>query len=150
MSRLVSKRLLAIALFCLTGLWTSQALSLGVCTLVASDGTLAASPDFTHLSSANSGGVHGTVTATVVGLGVTIQLLPPAVFTSAPSGGNTNISFSTQMTGTGATLISLTVGTTPISLLAGITTANIDLTATKSSGVITAGSYLADLTVRCQ
>ncbi len=124
--------------------------ALGICTLVVnSNGQLALNVNADRLSSLNSGGSAGAVTATVVGLGITIQMTPPSNFTVAPSGGNNNVSFTAQMQGSGATLLGVTLGTLSLSLNAGITNVSFDLTAQKSSGIFPAGNYSADLGVRC-
>lgn len=122
----------------------------GICTLlVTSGGTLAPNTAYTQLSSANSGGSPGTVNATVIGAAMTLQLTGPSNFTSAPSGGNSNVSFATQYSATGATVIASTGSLAPRTIALGLTFLSINLTATKSSGIFPAGSYAADVTVSC-
>lgn len=127
-----------------------SAQGLGICTLVVvTGGTMTPNASFTQLSSTNSGGSGALVTATVVGLAMTLQLTGPSNFSSAPSEGNANVSFTTEFSTTGATLIVPTANLTPRPIAVGLTTISIQLSAAKSSGVFPSGSYAADVTVNC-
>jgi|GEM_PF-675990 len=123
---------------------------LGACVLVATNGTLAPSADYTTLDSTLTGGLAGLVTATATSGTFKFSLVAPSSFTSAPTGGNTNLTFATTYSGTGATTIGSTSGATQTSLNFGITALSVNLSATKSTGVFPAGSYQADVTAQCQ
>jgi hypothetical protein len=72
----------------------------------------------------------------------------PASFSSAPSGGGTNVNFSTvyRLDGTGVD----TSGSVPQRVVNGTHPMQVDLTATKSSGIFPAGNYQGTVTVRCE
>jgi hypothetical protein len=124
---------------------------LSVCVLtVGTPGVIAPNSSYTQLSSKNAGGSAGTVTALATGTGFAITTEAPSSFTSAPAGGGTNAAFASSYSGSGATTISSTDGATQTSLNAGTTNLDVHLTATKSSGTFPAGSYSAEVLVRCE
>lgn len=124
---------------------------LSTCLLtVGTPGVLAASGDYTTLASTNAGGVSGSVTALATGGNFKISAIAPTAFTAAPVGGGDNVSFATQYSGTGATSIGSTPGTTQTTLSQGATVVSVDLNAAKSSGAFAGGAYAATVTVRCE
>ena len=66
----------------------------------------------------------------------------------APSGGGTNVNFSSvyRLDGTGVD----TSGSVPQRVTNGTHTIQVDLTATKSPGIFPAGNYQGTVTVRCE
>lgn len=77
-----------------------------------------------------------------------VSALAPAAFISAPNGGDTNVSFASvfRLDGSGLDI----PGSSPQKLTNGTHTIQVDLTATKSPGIFPAGSYQAEVTVRCE
>lgn len=123
----------------------------GACVLlVANNGLLAADTGFTVLSSSQLGGVAASVTATTTDASFDFSASTPSSFTTAPSGGDTNVTFATTYSGVGTTIIPSTPGATTTPLNFGVTVLSINLSATKSSGVFPAGSYQADVTATCE
>ena len=78
-----------------------------------------------------------------------VGLLPNAAAAqSAPSGGETNVTFATvfRLDGSGLDI----PGSSPQRVTNGTHTMQVDLTATKSSGIFPAGNYQGTVTVRCE
>lgn len=160
--RIALPRLTALlAISALAGSPASAALD-GTCTImVTKTGTLATNANASVLSSktASNGYAAASITIQPGLLGVLCSLLqvancfalsvvPPASFSSAPSGGNTNVSFNTvfRVDGSGTDQPQ----NTPVTVLNGPHSVQIDLTATKSSGIYAAGTYQATVTLRCE
>ena len=123
----------------------------GICSLlIGTNGIIAANVDYTELSSENLTGVPGVVTAITTSGGYSLSALAPGAFTAAPVGGDTDVTFTSNYSGIGTTIIPETDGATPTPLNLGLTIVTVDLTATKSSGIFPAGNYTADVTVRCE
>jgi hypothetical protein len=121
------------------------------CTLaVTSPGTLAASSNYTVLSSTQAGGSSGAVTIVSTGTAFKVSATAPSSFTVSPADGNTNTSFQAHYQATGATSIGTQLGTTQSTLNSGITNLTVDLAATKSSGVFSQGAYTSEVIVRCE
>ncbi|WP_171026352.1 hypothetical protein [Mesorhizobium comanense] len=152
-----SRVLLAAAVFaglCLP----ARAAIIGTCTImVGSSGTMMPNPTINTLSSKQAGG--SSASATVVASSLLCSLLnlldcysvsapAPAAFSSAPSGGGTNVTFVSvfRLDGSGADVS----GSTPQRIANGTHPMQIDLTAAKSSGIFPAGSYQGTVTVRCE
>ncbi|MEI9414683.1 hypothetical protein O7A61_07175 [Mesorhizobium sp. Cs1321R2N1] len=72
----------------------------------------------------------------------------PAAFSSAPSGGGTNVTFVSvfRLDGSGVD----NNGDVPQRVVNGTHAMQVDLTATKSSGIFPAGSYQGIVTVLCE
>ncbi|WP_156750991.1 hypothetical protein [Mesorhizobium sp. AA23] len=72
----------------------------------------------------------------------------PIAFTSAPSGGDTDVTFATvfRLDGSGSDI----PGSSPQRVTNGTHTIQVDLTATKSPGIFPAGNYQGTVTVRCE
>lgn len=77
------------------------------------NGILAPSADHTRLSSEKPGGLSGHVVALVTGGGYTVDIVDLSSFTSAPSGGGSDVTFTTTYRSTGATVIGATTGGGP-------------------------------------
>ncbi|MBN9218165.1 MAG: hypothetical protein J0I79_09450 [Mesorhizobium sp.] len=152
-----NRALLAAAIF--TGLCLpARAAIVGTCTImVGSSGTMMANPTINTLSSKQAGG--SSANATVVASSLLCSLLnlldcysvsapAPAAFSSAPSGGGTNVTFTSvfRLDGSGADVS----GSVPQRVANGTHPMQIDLTATRSSGIFPAGSYQGTVTVRCE
>ncbi|MEO1656370.1 MAG: hypothetical protein AAFR65_01495 [Pseudomonadota bacterium] len=120
------------------------------CTVVAdTNGTLGLNGTGTVLASTESGGSAGqaTVTATNTTFNVTIDNI--TAFTTGPADADTNTNFATTYNASGATTASGVAGATPTNLGSGITTLAVNASATKTSGIFSAGSYSLTATVRC-
>ncbi|WP_188394059.1 hypothetical protein [Mesorhizobium sp. SARCC-RB16n] len=143
----------ALAGFCLP----AQGAIIGTCTImVGASGTMTANPAIGILSSKQAGG--SSANATVVASSALCSLLnlldcysvsapAPAAFTSSPSGGGTNVTFATTYRlDSGVS----TAGSTTQKLVNGTHTVQVDLTATKSSGIFPAGNYQGMVTVLCE
>ncbi|MDQ0330810.1 MULTISPECIES: hypothetical protein [Phyllobacteriaceae] len=134
----------------------------GTCTImVTKTGTMTTNANASVLSSktASNGYAAASITIQPGLLGVLcslVQLLncfalsvvPPASFSSAPSGGGTNVSFSTVFRIDGSSTDQ--PQNTPVKILNGPHSVQIDLIATKSSGIYAAGSYQGTVTLRCE
>ncbi|ESY72347.1 MULTISPECIES: hypothetical protein [unclassified Mesorhizobium] len=144
----------AFAGFCLP----VQAAITGTCTImVGTSGTMTANPAIGILGSKQAGG--SSASATIVANSLLCSLLnlldcysvsapAPAAFTSAPSGGDTNVTFASvfRLDGSGVDIN----GSAPQRVVNGTHTMQVDLTATKSSGIFPAGNYQGAVTVRCE
>lgn len=105
-------------------------------------GRLAPNGDYTNLSSSNPGGYASQVTALATG---NIFRLT----TNAPSG-ITADTLSSSYSLTGATSQGTTDGTSQSPLASGLTNVAVDMSATRSNNVFTAGVYSGVVTVRCE
>lgn len=120
------------------------------CSLViGTDGTLGVSTDQTVLSSEETGGIFGTVTAATNGLGATIEVITPTGFQTGPSSADTNTVFAADYDLSGATVLTEILGgvLTPLGL--GATLITVNASATKTSGTFDAGIYELVTVVRC-
>jgi hypothetical protein len=136
----------------------AQAAIIGTCTImVGASGTMKANLNINTFGSKQAGG--SSATATIVANSLLCSLLnlldcysvsapAPIAFTSAPSAGNTNVTFATvyRLDGSGADVS----GSSPQKLTNGTHSLQVDLTATKSPGIFPAGSYQGTVTVRCE
>ncbi|TGQ71056.1 MAG: hypothetical protein E5V49_14145 [Mesorhizobium sp.] len=144
----------ALAGFCLP----VQAAIIGTCTItVGASGTMKANPAINVLGSKQAGG--SSASATIVANSLLCSVLnlldcysvsapAPAAFSSAPSGGGTNVAFDSvfRLDGSGVD----NNGSVPQRVINGSHPMQIDLTATKSSGIFPAGNYQGTVTVRCE
>lgn len=116
-----------------------------------------ANPAINIFGSRQAGGSSATATITASSLLCTILNLldcysvsapAPIAFTSAPSGGDANVTFDTvfRLDGSGADI----PGSSPQRVTNGTHTIQVDLTATKSAGIFPAGNYQGMVTVRCE
>ncbi|RWX60151.1 hypothetical protein EN780_32755 [Mesorhizobium sp. M4B.F.Ca.ET.089.01.1.1] len=152
-----SRALLAMA--ALAGLCLpTQGAVVGTCTIViGASGTMKPNPAINIFGSKQAGGSSAGATITASSLLCTILNLidcfsvsapAPIAFTSAPSGGDTNVTFATvfRLDGSGTDI----PGSSPQRVINGTHTMQVDLTATKSPGIFPAGSYQGTVTVRCE
>ncbi|WP_181176448.1 hypothetical protein [Mesorhizobium sp. B2-3-5] len=151
-----NRALLTMAAF--AGLCQSApAAIIGTCTItIGTSGTMTANPTIGILGSTQAGGQSAGATITAnSGLCSLLNLLDcysvsapaPAAFTSSPSGGGTNVTFATAYRlDSGVS----TPGSTTQKLANGTHTVQVDLTATKSSGIFPAGNYQGMVTVLCE
>lgn len=116
---------------------------------IGTDGTLGVSADKTVLSSEETGGVLGTVTAVTNGLGADIQVITPSSFSVGPASADTNTTFATKYALTGSTVLSEVIGTTVSPLGLGATVVSVNASATKSTGTFESGDYELVTVVRC-
>ncbi|WP_062018561.1 hypothetical protein, partial [Aureimonas sp. AU4] len=125
-------------------------------------GTLTASTDLRSLSSTNAGGQAARVSVTTLLNGgvpqstcsllvqvncFRVTYVPPTNFAFAPAGADASVQFTGRMQPQGgASLLDL------LSAVVLLGTQNIDLSlsATKTAGVFTAGTYQAQPTIRCE
>lgn len=117
---------------------------------IGTPGTLTADAGYTELSSKNAGGVAGTATVVATAATFGLSTSAPATFTSAPAGGDDNVTFVSNYSASGVTSVTDVVGTVTTPLGIGLTNVNVDLTATKASGNFPAGNYIADVTITCE
>ncbi|MEI9408283.1 hypothetical protein [Mesorhizobium salmacidum] len=144
----------ALAGFCLP----APAAIIGTCTImVGASGTMTVNPAIGILGSKQAGG--SSASATVVASSTLCSLFnlldcysvsapAPAAFSSAPSGGGTNVTFVSvfRLDGSGVD----NNGGVPQRVVNGTHAMQVDLTATKSSGIFPAGSYQGIVTVLCE
>ncbi|CDX24109.1 conserved exported hypothetical protein [Mesorhizobium sp. ORS 3324] len=135
-----------------------QAAIIGTCTIViGSSGTMKANPAINIFGSKQAGGSSATATITASSLLCTVLNLidcysvsapAPIAFASAPTGGDTNVTFDTvfRLDGSGLDI----PGGSPQQVTNGTHSIQVDLTATKSSGIFPAGNYQGTVTVRCE
>lgn len=124
---------------------------LSTCTIViATPGVMAPNAGFTVLDTEEAGGNAGTATLTTTAGTFSMSVDAPTVFSTVPTGGNDNLTFAAKYSSTGATTSSDVVGTVTTTLNPGTTTMEVDLKATKSSGVFPVGAYATTATVRCE
>jgi hypothetical protein len=152
-------RAVALLVSALTGLVPPQASAaiIGSCTIViGASGTMTTSPTLAVFGSRQAGGSAATATVNPQSLVCNILALldcfsisapAPAAFLSAPSGAADNMTFASIFRINGGADLP---GNTPVMVANGSKTIQVDLTATKSSGIFPAGSYQAQVTVRCE
>lgn len=119
------------------------------CTLViATNGTMTASPDLQSLSSHNSGGSPGTVTLTTTG-GVSLSV-DPVTTPTVPSADTTSTTWTPTYSAAGAHSIVETSTATPITT-PGADLVTVNLAGTKGgSNRFANGNYQATVTLRCE
>ncbi|PBC02210.1 hypothetical protein [Mesorhizobium sp. WSM3860] len=155
--RRTSRPLLAAAALAAFAL-PAQAAVIGTCTImIASSGTMTANPAINTFGSKQAGGSSATATVTASSLLCTLLNLldcfsvsapAPIAFTTAPSGGDTNVTFTSVFRLDGSALD--IPGSSPQRVTNGTHSVQIDLTATKSPGIFPAGSYQGIVTLRCE
>lgn len=123
---------------------------LDTCTIViGTAGVLDLDITGTSFGTTSGLGVPALAVVTTTGLGFNIDVDTPSGFTIAPSGGNTNVSFSTEYSTTGVTSAGGVLGGVLTALGLGITSLSIDLTATKPDA-FPAGLYTAETVITCE
>jgi hypothetical protein len=131
---------------------------IGTCTIViGASGTMKVNPAINIFGSRQAGGSSANAVITASSLLCSVLNLldcysvsapAPVAFTSAPSGGGTNVTFSTVYRLDGSGLDN--AGSVPQRVTNGTHPIQVDLTATKSPGIFPAGSYQGTVTVRCE
>lgn len=134
----------------------AQAAIIGTCTInITSNGTLTANPTINTLGSTQSGAAAASVSVTTSSLLCSLLNLldcyglsapAPVNFLSAPSGGDTNVTFASTYTVDGVTY----GGSTITRVSNGTRIVPVNLTATKSTGIFPAGPYQAQVVFRCE
>lgn len=120
----------------------------GICIIVVgAAGSLDIAADGLALST--SYGSAATAVVTTTGGGFELSVGTPSVFDTAPTDGNTGVSFQTSYTTTGITAVSGILGGVATALGIGITNVSVDLTATRSD-VFPMGTYGAETTITCE
>lgn len=117
---------------------------------VGAPGSLGANTGFTVLGSEEAGGIAGTATLLTTGSTFSLSTDAPSAFDSAPAGGGTNVTFSSNYSASGDNVIAQTSGATATALGAGSTSVSVNMAATKSAGTYTAGIYSATVILRCE
>jgi hypothetical protein len=155
--RRINRVLLAAAVLAAPGL-PARAAIVGTCTImIGASGTMKVNSTLDVFGSRQSGGSSASATITASSLLCTLLNLldcysvsapAPASFSSAPGGGDANVNFASVYRLDGAGID--TSGSVPQRLTNGTHTIQVDLTATKSSGIFPAGSYQGAITVRCE
>ncbi len=147
------KKLLAIAIasmvvapvggFAATGSASFAGSVDSTCVITAGNpGRIAPNADYSNLSSINAGGYASQVTALATGNTFSISTDAPAGITADVSSSSYSLS--------GATNRGTTDGTSASPLSSGLTNVSVDMSATRTSGVFTSGSYNGVVTVRCE
>ncbi|WP_279478018.1 hypothetical protein [Aureimonas sp. SK2] len=162
-----SERLFAVSLALLGAACVPAAalvdVRIGSCTImVSSPGVLTASADLRTLSSTNPGGRAARISVTTVINGsfphltcslaaqvncFRVTYVPPVNFTSAPSGGDANVTFSGQIVPQGSSAL---LDLLSAVIVNGTQSIDLSLTAVKTQGSFTAGTFQAMPTVRCE
>lgn len=136
----------------------ASAAIIGTCTImIGASGTMKSNPAINIFGSRQAGGSSAGATITANATLCTILNLldcysvsapAPIAFTSAPSGGDTDVTFATvfRLDGSGSDI----PGSSPQRVTNGTHTIQVDLTATKSPGIFPAGNYQGTVTVRCE
>ena len=126
-----------------TGIASFSGLVVSTCVITAGQpGRISPSADYSNIGSTNPGGYASQVTALATGNIFRIS-------TDAPAGITADISSSSYSL-SGATTQSSVDGTVQSPLASGLTNVAVDMSATRSSGVFTSGSYNSVVTVRCE
>lgn len=135
----------------------SFAAIIGSCTItITAPGTITVSPLLTVIGSRQPGGSAATATVNPQSLVCNILALldcfsisapAPAGFLSAPSGAATNLTLSSIFRINGGADLP---GNIPVMVANGSKAIQVDLTATKSSGLFPAGPYQAQVVLRCE
>lgn len=135
----------------------ANAAIIGTCTIVVQNpGTLDHNPGINILSSTQGAGAPALVQVKPNSLVcVVLSLLDcysisshaPTSFVVAPGTGGVNVGFATSFRLNGGMNHP---GNTPVKVPNGTYNMEIDLTATKNSGVFSAGQYRAEVVVRCE
>mgnify|MGYP000318428949 CR=1 FL=1 len=120
----------------------------GICTIVVGvSGALDISAD--GLTISTDYGYPATAVVTTTGTGFDLSVGTPSVFDTAPTDGNTGVTFQTSYTTTGITTVSGILGGVATALGIGITNVSVDLSASRSD-VFPSGTYGAETTITCE
>ncbi|MCC0019980.1 MAG: hypothetical protein H6888_02785 [Nitratireductor sp.] len=123
----------------------------GVCIIVVTDdGAIYNMPGTNRLTSSGSGGRPGRASVYASRKSYRLSIDPPLGFRSAPAGGNSGVVFSTSFSGNGATSFSRRPGSSDQKLREGVTRVEVDFVADRGNDTFPAGSYQAELNLRCE
>lgn len=135
----------------------AQAAIIGTCTItVVNAGTMTTNGALNVLASNQAGGNAAVVTVEPDSLVCSILNLldcyglsapPPAAFLSAPAGGGDSVTYASSYAVDGGAQVS---GAVVTRLVNGTYTVAVDLTASRAAGTFPAGSYQAQVLVRCE
>ncbi|MCB1387370.1 MAG: hypothetical protein KDJ80_15640 [Nitratireductor sp.] len=117
---------------------------------VTEDGALHQRPGTNELSSFGAGGRPGRLEVTATHNSFKLSIEQPFGFRVAPQDGNQNVVFTSSFSGTGATNFSLRPGNERQKLQIGTTHVEAHLVADRGGDSFPAGTYQAQLTVRCE
>jgi hypothetical protein len=133
-----------ISSFAATGTASFAGTITSTCVVTAgSPGRIAPNADYTTISSDTAvGGYSSQVTALATGNVFSISTDAPAGITADLKSSSYSLS--------GATTKATTDGTSPSPLASGLTNVAVDMSATRSNGIFTAGAYAGVVTVRCE
>jgi hypothetical protein len=118
--------------------------------VVQSNGVMAANVLATRLSSQGYGGEPARADVTTNTGSFYASIDRPNGFSLAPNGGNTDVVFTTSLSGTGKTNFADAPGDSRVKLKNGLTKVEVNLEAAKQSGPFPAGHYRVELTLRCE
>ncbi len=118
--------------------------------VVQTTGLMTANVGATKLSSQGYGGEPGRVDLTTNTGSFYVSTDRPNGFSLAPNGGNSDVVFTTTISGRGKTSFGDAPGDSRVKLKSGLTKIEINLEAAKQSGPFPAGRYRAELTLRCE
>jgi hypothetical protein len=140
---IVSTMVAPISSFAATGTASFAGTITSTCAITAgSPGRISPNADYSNLASTNPGGFSSQVTALATGNTFSLS-------TDAPAGISADLKSSSYSL-SGATTKGTTDGTTPSPLASGLTNVSVDMSATRSNSIFTAGAYTGVVTVRCE
>lgn len=123
---------------------------LGSCTVtVGSAGVLEIDGDGNQLSSQNPGGQAATASIVTTSLGYRVRVAAPSLFTLAPAGGGTGVTFGANYSATGATVLNGVLAGLLSLLGLGTTNLSVHAVADRAAGVFPPGDYQLETTVTC-
>ncbi len=117
--------------------------------VVGNPGTMAAAIGNASLSSKVAGGYAGTADITTTNASYRASIVAPAGFINSPNLAGP-VTFSADFSGSGATNFFNVPSLTEVKLKNGVTSIKADLTAKIQGTVFSAGTYQAELTLRCE
>lgn len=117
--------------------------------IVGSPGTMAAAIGNASMSSKFAGGYAGTADITTTNASYRASIVAPSAFINSPNLAGP-VTFAAEFSGSGATNFFNTPSLTEVKLKNGVTNIKADLTAKIEGAVFAAGSYQAELTLRCE
>lgn len=117
--------------------------------VVGNPGTIAPAIGNAAMSSKVAGGYSGTAEITATNSSYRATIMAPAGFSSSPNL-SAPVTFEAEFSGTGATNFFNTPGLTEVRIKRGVTSISADLTAKIHGSVFAAGSYQAEITLRCE
>ena len=117
--------------------------------VIGTPGNLAPNTNNTLLSTDETTGLEAAATITTTSASFDVNVDVPTGFASAPSGGDTAVTYAADYSATGATTATDVNAGTATDLGFGVTALTVGASATKTTGVFPAGIYQMQTTVRC-